>query len=119
MTAKKLGVSRQYVSNIRAGRQVPSVKICERLAEIVGVNPLEIIASCEVEKDPAERVRWEKWLGAAAILACAVFVNSPLESMAYEYLAIDEIIHYAQLAVGAALGILVYKWFRTTSYTRG
>lgn len=82
-TAKQIGVTRQSISKMRAGGHIPSNKICERLAEIIGVNPLEIIASCEVAKDPSEAERWKRWLGAAAILACVLFSDFTLNSKAY------------------------------------
>lgn len=82
-TAKALGISRQHVSHFRSGRQLPSVKVCGKMAELVGVSPLEIIASCEVQKDPAEEKRWAKWLGAAAILSCVIMADSLFNSTAY------------------------------------
>ncbi len=85
MTAKRVGTSRQNISHYRSGRQLPSVKVCERMAEILDVSPLEIIASCEVQKDPNEAERWKKWVAAAAILSGVLFVDLFLESEAYAH----------------------------------
>lgn len=122
-TAKKLGTSRQMVSKMRSGATIPSNKTCERLAEIINVSPLEIIASCEVEKDPNEAGRWQKWLGAAAILSCVVMADSLFNSMAYaepltglEY-TLCEVMVYAvgavlvyNLALKLSQGYRTFRW---------
>ena len=107
-TAKRLGTSRQNVSHYRAGRQLPSVKVCERLAEILNINPLEIIASCEIQKDPNEARRWQKWLGAAAILSCVVMSDSLLESVGYDDTLNVAGIYIMRSAVCALVVFMVY-----------
>jgi transcriptional regulator with XRE-family HTH domain len=59
--ARLLGGSRQSVSSWRAGTNKPDDYACIRLAELLGINPLEIIAAANAEReaDP-ERAKW--WL---------------------------------------------------------
>ncbi|MBB6324358.1 helix-turn-helix domain-containing protein [Paraburkholderia sp. SIMBA_009] len=58
--AKALGVTRSTISGYRTGRTVFDEKICIRVAEILGVDPLEVIASARVEsaKDAETRGVW-------------------------------------------------------------
>ncbi|PRE65488.1 hypothetical protein C6P96_08485 [Burkholderia multivorans] len=58
--AKTLGVTRSAVSAYRNGRSVFDEKTCIRVAEILGVDPLEVIASARVEsaKDAQTRTVW-------------------------------------------------------------
>lgn len=59
--ARQLGGSRQSVSDWRVSRSKPDDYACIRLAELLGINPLEIIAAANAEReaDP-ERAKW--WL---------------------------------------------------------
>nr|WP_314898800.1 hypothetical protein [uncultured Deefgea sp.] len=56
---RTLGASKQSVSDWRVSRSKPDDYACIRLAELVGVNPLEIIAASHIEReaDP-ERAKW-------------------------------------------------------------
>lgn len=58
--AKALNVTRSAVSKYRLGRSVFDEKTCIRVAEILGVDPLEVIASARVEsaKDAQTRNVW-------------------------------------------------------------
>ncbi|WP_321921049.1 helix-turn-helix domain-containing protein [Burkholderia sp. BCC1998] len=58
--AKALGVTRSAVSAYRNGRSVFDEKTCIRAAELLGIDPLEVIASARVEsaKDPLTRSVW-------------------------------------------------------------
>lgn len=58
--AKALGVTRGAVSKYRNQLSVFDEKTCIRVAEILGVDPLEVIASARVEsaKDAQTRTVW-------------------------------------------------------------
>ncbi|WP_186113239.1 helix-turn-helix transcriptional regulator [Burkholderia gladioli] len=58
--AKALGVTRSTISGYRTGRSVFDEKTCIRVAEILGIDPLEVIASARVEsaKDAETRGVW-------------------------------------------------------------
>ncbi len=56
-TAKKLGISRQSVSNYRCNRKSLEDKLAVQVAELLGLQPFVIMASMRVER--AERTRDE------------------------------------------------------------
>jgi predicted transcriptional regulator len=58
--AKVLKVTRQTVSGYRVGRATLDDEVCLRVAEILDVNPFEVIASVRIEriKDDERRSLW-------------------------------------------------------------
>ena len=82
--AKLLGVTRQAVSKYRNGISVFDESTAMRAAELLGLEPLEVIAACKAQSAPDERARrvWESIWGkatgvtaqkaAAAFAACAI-----------------------------------------------
>ncbi|CAG4928359.1 helix-turn-helix domain-containing protein [Paraburkholderia saeva] len=79
-TAKALGVTRASVSKWRLGHSVPDELACARIADIIGVEPIEVIAASQYErsKDEHARALWESIWGKAAgaialnLIVCAV-----------------------------------------------
>lgn len=57
--SRQLGGSRNAVSNWRQGLNKPDDYACIRMAELLGINPLEVIAASHIEReaDP-ERAKW-------------------------------------------------------------
>lgn len=83
--AARLGVTRGAISSYRTERTVPETLIAVRLAELIGADPMRVVADIELEK--AERSHrdeqasaWRGILGklggAAAGLAMAVGVTA-------------------------------------------
>lgn len=108
-TAKILGITRQRISQLRAEKKGASNKICLGVAEILGVSPLEIIASVECEKEPENSKNWQKYLtSAAAILSVVVFANLFFDSNAYAFSLTDKNIHYAQLLAALLMWSILY-----------
>jgi hypothetical protein len=79
--AKYLGVTRAAVSRYRSGHGVFDEKVAIRVAELLSLDPLEVIAACKAESAPDLHIRrvwenaWGKATGAAvtsAIAACIV-----------------------------------------------
>jgi hypothetical protein len=62
MTAKRLQVSRQYVSKVRNGNAM-SVAFAFDLAELIGEDPAKVLAAHQADQahTPEERRRWERW----------------------------------------------------------
>lgn len=58
--AKALGVSQQAVSSYRAGNSKINDDVALTVAEILEVNPLQVIASANAEraKTPAQKAKW-------------------------------------------------------------
>ena len=61
--ANSLGVSRQLLSNWRHNRDLPNTLGAVKLAEVLGRNPIEVIAEIEIERAermsrPAEADKW-------------------------------------------------------------
>jgi transcriptional regulator with XRE-family HTH domain len=82
-TAKALGVTPSAVSKYRLGRSQPDDLVCARIAEILVIEPMEVIAATHFERSSDERARklWESIWGKAAgaialnLIACAVGVS--------------------------------------------
>lgn len=75
-TAQVLDVTRQYVSKMRAGKGV-SNEAAVKLAGILSIDPMEIIAAAEANKHPEKADFWGKWVAAAVILSVAAFSEMP------------------------------------------
>lgn len=71
-TAEAIGVKKQYVSDARLGRGF-SNRACRRLAVLLNVNPLGIIAAADAEKNPEEAAEWARWV---AGFLCVVMVGA-------------------------------------------
>lgn len=71
-TAAAIGVSKQYVSDARRGRGF-SNDCALALAELLGVNPVQIIAAVEAEKHPEKAENWARWV---AGFLCVVMVGA-------------------------------------------
>ena len=82
-TAQLLGVTRQRVSSMRHDQNI-SNENAARIAKIIGVDPLEIIAAGEVCKNPAKAEFWGKWVAATVIMSVAASSYFSSESVAYD-----------------------------------
>ncbi len=61
------------------------------LANIIEVEPLEVIAACEVAKKPEKAEFWGKWVAAVAILAIAITAKFPSNQAVAETFALTEL----------------------------
>ncbi|MFM0364236.1 hypothetical protein [Paraburkholderia sediminicola] len=79
-TAKALGVTRAAVSRYRLLQSFPDELICAKIADILGIEPIEVIAAAQYERSKDEHARqlwesiWGKVVGAIApsLIVCAV-----------------------------------------------
>jgi hypothetical protein len=91
-TAKALSVTPSTVSRYRLLKAAPDDLVCARIAEILGVEPMEVIAAVHFERstEPKARALWEsiwgKAVGAIALnlIVCAVGVSVAPTSKAAE-----------------------------------
>lgn len=78
--AKALGVTRSAVSKYRNALSVFDESTAARVAELLGLDPLEVIAACKAESAPDAHMRsiwekaWGKAAGATATAAVAVLM---------------------------------------------
>lgn len=58
---KLLGISTQVVSNWRHGRSLPDERMCAKLAEAAGIDPLVLAASMQAQRSKTAEARslWE------------------------------------------------------------
>lgn len=72
--ARKLGVSRQTISNWRVGRTFPDAKACGRISEATGVPLNEIMGLVGEERatDQEEKAVWRRLAGKAAAILVLV-----------------------------------------------
>jgi len=60
--AKALGISQQAVSSYRAGNSKINDDVALTVAEILGINPLQVIAAANAERAKTEEQK-ARWLG--------------------------------------------------------
>ncbi|TFE36551.1 helix-turn-helix domain-containing protein [Paraburkholderia dipogonis] len=78
--AKALGVTRAAVSRYRMGHSMPDDLVCARIASILDIEPMEVIAATNYQRSKTDEARslwetiWGKAAGAIALslIACAV-----------------------------------------------
>lgn len=60
--AKRLEISNGYIAQWRKGTRIPDAYACARLAEILGMDPFELLAQVEAatEKNEARRTYWKR-----------------------------------------------------------
>lgn len=85
--ALALVVSRSMVSDWRNGKRAPDSQNAMRLADMAGLDRLEVLATCELqrEKDPKRRQYWATFLPglrrmAALVTACSAAALSTPQS---------------------------------------
>lgn len=66
--AKALNVTRAAISSYRTGRSMPDDLVCARIAAVIGVEPMEVIAAINYQraKNDDARSLWESIWGKAA-----------------------------------------------------
>jgi transcriptional regulator with XRE-family HTH domain len=76
--AKLLNVEPQNVSHYRAGRRYMDPYTAARVAELLKVDPLKVIAACESQRarDEEQRTFWKR-LAACVVLGTATTVGTP------------------------------------------
>ena len=80
-TAKALGVTPSAVSKYRLGRSQPDDLVCARIADILGIEPMEVIAAMHFERSTDDRAKalwegiWGKAAGAIALSLTAFAVG--------------------------------------------
>lgn len=83
-TAIRMKIAPNRISMARE-KGVMSNEFCANLAEIAGVDPLEVIAAAEVKKHPEKAQFWGKWIAASVILSCGILGNLNLNSKSYAH----------------------------------
>ncbi len=95
-----LGVTRASVCHWRKGKSILDDYSCLKIADVLGIDPMEIITAANIEREKKEQKRkvWEEFSrrrGWAAVLF--IFVISNSYEIAREYFTCSENIHYAKL----------------------
>jgi plasmid maintenance system antidote protein VapI len=104
--AKWLGVTKQAIYGYRAGRTIIDDYTALKIAEAIGVNPLEVIAAANLEREKNEKKRevWRKVYSrytTASLMFFSVFSGAYSEEWKKTLQVIDrqQNIHYAQLGI--------------------
>lgn len=98
-TAQRVGLSRSGVSLARKKGNI-SNEIARKLAEIINVSPLDVIAAAEVTKAPEKEKDWMKWAAASVILTLGITTGYQGISTTYADIAFYNSIDYAQWWIG-------------------
>ena len=106
-TAQRLQVTRATVSGWRRRGSMDNENAA-KLADLVGINPMMIIAASEAAKHPGKAEFWGRWVAAgtaaAAILTALIFRESAEYSMAYMVFLVAHTIDYAQFDLMRSCG---------------
>lgn len=84
--AKQMGLTRGGISSYRRGRTHMDDDACIAVAEILGIDPIKVIADQQAERAKTERARafWKRVTAAAVVIvSTATGVAAPTRSMAY------------------------------------
>jgi hypothetical protein len=93
-TAKVLNITRSAVSHMRKTNTI-SDENAENLAQLINVNPAEIIAASRIQIRPESKDIWLKWIAASVILSLGIIGFSASNTGAYVSPKSDANIHYA------------------------
>lgn len=85
-TAQTLDLSRQAISVMRI-RSTMSNENAVLLSSLVGCDPMEIIAACEISKHPDKAEFWGKWIAATVILSVGVMSIEPINTDVFASIA--------------------------------
>lgn len=60
--AKQTGIKKEYISLYRSGQRTPDAYACARLAEVLEIDPFELLAQVEAatEKNEERRTYWKQ-----------------------------------------------------------
>ena len=92
-TAKALGITQGHLNNFRRGQSI-SDDLCLKLADLLDVDPLEVIAAKNAErtKSPEMRKRWQDiFKSIAATLLLAAGISAPVPEASAADLARSEL----------------------------
>lgn len=109
-TAKAIGVTPQAINKARHARTMHN-NTARKLAEYLGVNPLEIIASMEAERHPEEAGNWQKWVAACLVSGLLIISGNPVNEALSEEIIISNAIDYAKWLM-VLVGGLVFTRLR-------
>lgn len=101
-TAKAMGIRQGHLSTFRGGQSI-SDDLCVKLAKVIDVDPMEVIAAKNGErtKSPEMRKEWENiWKSVAAAVLLAIGITSPTEdaraATIQADLEVDHVRYYTQ-----------------------
>jgi transcriptional regulator with XRE-family HTH domain len=130
--AKKLGISRQAFSQYKHGERIIDDYTAAKLAEVLGVEPIEVIAAAnaEREKDSAKVEFWRRLAGGrqAAGLAGVLILGAFLagwwpqeggESLYVLYIMRTDYEWALYVILAVLAGVLTYKVWRDHHATKG
>lgn len=83
--SKKLGLTRNAVSNYRTGVSLPKAAVCEKIAKITGKSPLSVIAAVEELRaiSSEDKAVWRRLAAAAFVLLAALPIGSKAAPYGY------------------------------------
>lgn len=74
--AKKLEIPNNYIADYRSGKRRPDAYACARLAEVLEMDPFELLAQveAETEKNEGRRAYWKRVAERMAATSMAAFL---------------------------------------------
>ena len=108
--AKALGITKQSVALLASGRSVMNNTTAAKVAEILELEPLQVIADCELERGSSPEL-WKRIRAAAAIAGAAL-----LYALMAERSAFDIAWFSAALPMDASVLAFVHGMFNVTTH---
>ena len=75
-TAIRMGIAANRISMARKDGYM-SNEFCVKLAQVAGVEPMQVIAAAEIKKNPGKAEFWSRW-DAASVVMCALLTGGIL-----------------------------------------
>lgn len=114
--AKQTGISQEAISQYRNGKRVMDDYTAAKLAEVLEIDPLEVIATANAdrEKDENRANFWRVLAKKRAAPIAAILLLVGVAGITYEHIDAQHTIHYAQLLGLVGVIFLFWSWKRAT-----
>ncbi|MEM8493530.1 MAG: helix-turn-helix transcriptional regulator [Pseudomonadota bacterium] len=105
MTAKRLGVTRAAVSRWRSEGTIKTEN-APKLAELIEVDPRDIVAASDSKLHPENKRLWAKWVAAIAIFALGEIAFEPSIVASASASTLDSNMYYAHKTNGCVCHVV-------------
>lgn len=89
-------------------RETMSNKNAAKIAALLSVDLAEVIAACEVGKNPSDSAFWSRWVAVFAIVSVGIYSQYGGLTEAYAFFSVLPPIYYAHIACALLLSLIVW-----------
>lgn len=109
--AKLTGISQEAISQYRTGKRIMDDYTAAKLAEVLDIEPLEVIATAnaEREKDETKANFWRILAKKKAAPMAVILLVVGGAAITYEHIETEHTIHYAPLLALVCIIFLIWR----------